>query len=82
MIARRRILNLVCITDAVLADELLPRLLPAQWKGMASTDWTPGQGGAPTEASMGLLWRKLQVTLNLLLLPPAAGPNMNQLHSC
>ena len=68
MIARRRMLNLVCITDTVLADELLPRMLPSQWKGMASTEWTPGQADAPTEAWMGLLWQKLQVILTLLLL--------------
>ncbi len=61
-------MNLVCITDAVLANELLPRMLPAQWKGAASIEWTLGQAGAPTEALMGLLWQKLQVLLILLLL--------------
>lgn len=48
--------NLTPLTGQVL-EELLPRLVPAEWRGKGMVTWTPGEGGHPTVEWMELLWK-------------------------
>ena len=60
-IARRGLLNLRSLNDALLVSVFLPRCLPPAWKDQAEVEWTPGQNGHPTQEWLQLLWEKLQV---------------------
>ena len=52
--------NLVLLTSQQLV-KLRSLLLPQQWRGDSPVQWTPGRDGQPSEAFLGLLWRKMQV---------------------
>lgn len=50
--------NLSLLTGQVL-EELLPRVIPAEWRGKVTVAWTPSEDHHPSVAWMELLWRFL-----------------------
>ncbi|CAM6095372.1 unnamed protein product [Calypogeia fissa] len=57
-IAQQGLTNLSVLTGPIL-EEMLPRLVPPEWRGKDQVLWTPGLEGQPTLAWMELLWRFL-----------------------
>ena len=71
------ITNLVLLTSQQLV-KLRFLLLPQQWRGDSPVQWTPGQDGQPSEAFLGLLWRKLQVRWPGCVLEHTESLHLNQ----
>lgn len=55
-----RLTNLRQITASDLADVLLPRLLPAYWRGKRDVVWDVRVPGQPSEEWVEHLWENLQ----------------------
>ena len=77
-IAQRGGTNLTILTGPVL-EELLPRLVPAEWKSKGAVTWVPGDGVYPSLEWMQVLWKflnscnDLSVFVEWPLLPTSDG---------
>ncbi|OAE21027.1 hypothetical protein AXG93_606s1120 [Marchantia polymorpha subsp. ruderalis] len=60
-ISERGLTNTSPLTGPILED-LLPRLVPPEWRGKNAVVWTPGLQGQPTLAWMELLWTFLNAS--------------------
>jgi sacsin len=53
--------NISLLTSCLL-EELMPKILPAEWQGSKAVLWNPGHQGQPSLAWMTLLWDYLKST--------------------
>jgi sacsin len=52
----------LCLLSGPILEELLPRLVPADWRGKAVVAWTPGVNKHPGVNWMELLWKYFEST--------------------